>query len=327
MCAFTDHGSLKFRETAQVSTQYTNNSGYCIIYSYYILKTRMIKRKVTKAKIRNSADESNDSPLGFEATLWAAACKPSFAVLGRFSDERRRRLFAAGVVFALFGGAMAGPLEDGRAAYQRGDYGMAMRLLRSPRANHVAEAQRDMGLMYAQGQGVKQDFAQALIWFRKAADQGDDLAQFFLGVMYRDGNGVPKDDAKALAWYRKSADQGDSLAQFDIGSMYNHGEGVPKDAAQAAAWYRKAADQGSASAQSNLGAMYSEGDGVPKDDAQALIWFHKAADQGEAVALFNLGLANAKGAGVPQDSALAAVWYRKAADKGKYCPDQSWLLV
>ena len=129
---FTDHGTLKFRETAQAPTQYRNNSSYCIIFYYCIFKTGMIRRKVTKAKARNSADESNDSPLGFEPTLWAAACNPSFAVLGRFGDKRWRRLFAAGVVFALFDGAMAGPLEDGRAAYQRGDYGVAMRLLRSP---------------------------------------------------------------------------------------------------------------------------------------------------------------------------------------------------
>jgi TPR repeat protein len=73
--------------------------------------------------------------------------------------------------------------------------------------------------MYGQGQGVQQDFAQALIWFRKAAGQGDALAQYFLGVLYRDCNGVPQDKPQALAWYRKSADQGNALAQFDIGSM------------------------------------------------------------------------------------------------------------
>ena len=82
-----------------------------------------------------------------------------------------------------------------------------MRLLRSPGASSRADAQRWIGLTYRQGLGVRQDFAQALIWFRKAADQGDELAQFFLGVMYRDGNGVPQDKAQALVWYHKSADQ------------------------------------------------------------------------------------------------------------------------
>ena len=221
------------------------------------------------------------------------------------------------LAFALFGAATAGPLEDGAAAYAHGNYAAAMRLLRSPPANGSAEAQRDIGFMYAEGQGVQRDFAQARIWFSKAAGQGDELAQYFLAVMYRDGNGVPQDNSLALAWYRKSADQGDVLAQFDIGSMYRYGKGVPEDAAQAAAWYRKAADQGHALAQSNLGVLYSTGEGVPKDDAQALIWFRKAADQGEAVAQFNLGLAYEKGGdGVTQDSAQAAVWYRKAADKG-----------
>ena len=218
------------------------------------------------------------------------------------------------LAFALFGAATAGPLEDGAAAYAHGNYAAAMRLLRSPPANGSAEAQRDIGFMYAE---VRVCARLRPGWFSKAAGQGDELAQYFLAVMYRDGNGVPQDNSLALAWYRKSADQGDVLAQFDIGSMYRYGKGVPEDAAQAAAWYRKAADQGHALAQSNLGVLYSTGEGVPKDDAQALIWFRKAADQGEAVAQFNLGLAYEKGGdGVTQDSAQAAVWYRKAADKG-----------
>ena len=67
---------------------------------------------------------------------------------------------------------------------------------------------------------------------------------------------MPQDYAAAVSWYRKAADQGDANAQYNLGIMYDNGQGVPQDYAAAAAWYRKAADQGDARGQSNLGLMY-----------------------------------------------------------------------
>jgi clan AA aspartic protease (TIGR02281 family) len=55
-------------------------------------------------------------------------------------------------------------------------------------------------MMYAQGQGMAQDSAQALIWFRKAADQGNAFAQAALGWMYANGQGVPQDYVRAHMW-------------------------------------------------------------------------------------------------------------------------------
>ena len=83
---------------------------------------------------------------------------------------------------------------------------------------------------------------------RQAAEQGNATAQFSLGLMYADGEGVPKDDAEAVKWYRMSADQGYALAQFSLGFMYANGEGVPQDEAEVARWFRLAAEQGHAEA-------------------------------------------------------------------------------
>ena len=94
---------------------------------------------------------------------------------------------------------MAGPLEDGEAAYQRGDYETAVRLWRLSGDEGDVYAQFNLGLLYSSGQGVPQDYAHALIWFRKAADQGDARAQVYLGGMYRVGRGVRQDYAQAVA--------------------------------------------------------------------------------------------------------------------------------
>ena len=70
---------------------------------------------------------------------------------------------------------------------------------------------------------------------REAAEQGHADAQSNLGLMYAMGWGVPKDDVQAVAWYRKAAEQGNADAQSNLGRMYAKGEGVPQDYAQAVA--------------------------------------------------------------------------------------------
>ena len=49
--------------------------------------------------------------------------------------------------------------------------------------------------------------------------------------MYDQGVGVPQDAAEAVAWYRRAAEQGDARAQYNLGGMYRKGRGVPQDAA------------------------------------------------------------------------------------------------
>ena len=88
---------------------------------------------------------------------------------------------------------------------------------------------------------MAQDHAQAVVWYRKAADQGDALAQFDLGWMYDDGRGVAQDYAQALIWFRKAAEQGLTLAQFNLGWMYGQGQGVQQDYVRAHMWFNIAA--------------------------------------------------------------------------------------
>ena len=63
-------------------------------------------------------------------------------------------------------------------------------------------AQIQLGLTYLNGEGVPQDYAESVRWFRAAAEQGDQRAQVNLGYMYRDGLGIPQDPAEAVRWYR-----------------------------------------------------------------------------------------------------------------------------
>lgn len=71
------------------------------------------------------------------------------------------------------------------------------------------DAQYNLGVMYAIGQGVRQDYTQAVQWCRRAAEQGHAGAQFNLGVMYAEGRGVRQDLALAQEWFGKACQNGD----------------------------------------------------------------------------------------------------------------------
>lgn len=175
------------------------------------------------------------------------------------------------------------------------------------KATELPEAEMHIGLLYAQGHGVKQDYAQAANWYRKSGSVDADLA---LGSLYETGTGVKQDDAEALRWYRKAADAegaGDAQAQYRLGLLYERPKSL-QDYKQAATWYQRASQQGVAGAQLNLGMLYLSGKGVPADPAEAVQQFQMAANQGNGQAQYHLAECFATGAGVRADPSRAYQW-------------------
>ena len=99
---------------------------------------------------------------------------------------------------------------------------------------------------------------------------------------------MQKDAVQAVKWYRKAAEQGHQKAQYNLALAYATGEGVRKNSVQAVLWFRKAAKQGHAKAENWLGKMYATGQGVPRNNAQARKWYQLAAAHDDADGRFNL---------------------------------------
>ena len=133
------------------------------------------------------------------------------------------------------------PLEDGVAAYQRGDFASALRLFQRLAEHGDASAQCNLGVMYEQGRGVAQNYREAMKWFRLAAVQGNASAQSNLGVMYYKGQGIAQDYGEAMRWYRLAAEQRNPEAQFNLGVMYEEGRGMAQDRVRAHMWFNLAA--------------------------------------------------------------------------------------
>jgi len=149
----------------------------------------------------------------------------------------------------------------------------------------VSSAKYYLGFMYWHGQGVRQNYEEAVKWFRDSADSGhNDEAQYWLGNAFFSGQGVKQDNEIAEIWYRYSAEQGNAEAQYSLGGINLRGQGVPQNYDKALSWYRKAADQGHSGAETTIGDMYLNGTGVGKDQGEAVKWYTRAAQKGNPAA-------------------------------------------
>src|SRR5882724_10045570 len=112
-----------------------------------------------------------------------------------------RRLPFMIAALGLCGSAVAGPLEDGLAAVDHRDYGIALRFLTPLAESGNADAQINLANMYFDGNGVPLNYAESVKWYLLAADQGSADAQIALGFLYQYGDAVPLDYVQAHKWF------------------------------------------------------------------------------------------------------------------------------
>jgi TPR repeat protein len=199
----------------------------------------------------------------------------------------------------------------------------ALKWLNQAAGEGDARAQTELGDCYYYGDGVAENKAEGVRWYRMAAEQyrlaaeqGNAAAQSNLGICYSNGKGVAENKVEGVRWYRLAAEQGNADAQCYLGACCASGRGVAQNQAEAVRWYRLAAEQGHALAQYSLGACYYDGVGVAKNQAEAVRWYRLAAEQGDAGVQFILGLCYDNGEGVAQNKVEAVRWYRLAAEQG-----------
>ena len=109
--------------------------------------------------------------------------------------------------------------------------------LQSDAAAGDPSAMYQLGLRFTQGKGVRKDYGAAVMWFHRAAAEGQADAMLQLGVLHEaEGRGVPTDNSKAALWYGKAARLGQGSAMFYLGTLYWGGRGVKQDLVEAYKW-------------------------------------------------------------------------------------------
>lgn len=165
------------------------------------------------------------------------------------------------------------------------DQNDALNLLRASAVAGYSPAQTALASAYEQGFVLTQDTQQAIGWYKKAAEQGDWIAQFSLGRIYFLGGGtISRDTAMAKKWLElAAADERDSGAAFLLGLLNDDGQGTATNYKLAEKWYRQAAERGNPFAMEKLGLLLFKGvvaEPGPKNKEEAYIFFLAAAALG-----------------------------------------------
>jgi TPR repeat protein len=234
-------------------------------------------------------------------------------------DNNKKSVFAVFARGAAQGNLMA--MYNLGVNYANGigvaqDYAKAREWYEKAAALGHASAMYNLALLYEKALGVPQDYAKARELYERAVAAGNTDAMVNLGFFYENAQGVAQDHAKAREWYEKAAAANDAMGMYNLGQLYEKAQGVPQDYVKAREWYEKAAAASDASAMYNLAQLYEKARGVPQDYAKAREWYEKAAAFGHASAMYNLALLYEKALGVPQDFPKAREWYEKAAAGG-----------
>ena len=148
-----------------------------------------------------------------------------------------------------------------------------------------AGAQYELAFMYAEGRGVIKDLELALLWGRKAAEQGNVEAQFSVGkILIQSSN--EEDRAKAADYLQKASDAGNIQAVLLWATVLGRGQhGIGKDEARAESLLKPWAEKGNPDCQFVLAALYKFGETYADRREEAYLWMQRAADQGHPKAL------------------------------------------
>ena len=165
--------------------------------------------------------------------------KPMASEYGK--SAMRLLVFTGLLLVGALAGCATGPSTDamnsGQAAYERGDYVMAVKDLRIAADEGYPAAYTLMGHLYRDGLGVAQDGGEAARHYTRGAELGQCAAQLSLARMYHIGSRLGGNEILAERWYREAAVRGYPWAQFALASFYEKGVLVQADDVQAYFWF------------------------------------------------------------------------------------------
>ncbi|HWE98389.1 MAG TPA: hypothetical protein VG248_01175 [Caulobacteraceae bacterium] len=220
-------------------------------------------------------------------------------------------------LLALFGGA--GLRRAALRQDARGRRDVAFSLWRRLAERGDGDGCFQVASRYESGDGVIQDFAESVVWFRRAAEAGSVEAEAKLGEIYFFGRSTPQ----ALRGLDSVAGAANASG---LASLFPAGLNVERDFVQAAHWNGLAAEAGSLDAQIRFADQHLFGLGIPFDESAAGAWYLRAANGGAAAGSFGLGMLCANPGSPWADPEAAVRWLESAAAQG-HLGAQRWLAL
>lgn len=218
----------------------------------------------------------------------------------RLDVRRSRAAHLAGLLFSAcwlawsVGGAGIARADAGAEALARGHHATALRIWSPAAEAGDALAQNNLGYMHEHGKGVPQNYAEAMVWYRRAAEQKLPQAQHNVGLLYHEGYGVSVNHSEALRWFHQAAEQRLPESEYMIGLSHHQGKGVRADPAKALQWYLRSASNGYSAGQYMSSYLLLNGEAGPTKPLPAYVWATMALEQGyrEAGSIVDLAALN-----------------------------------
>ena len=191
----------------------------------------------------------------------------------------RTALMAAAMV--MIAAPAYADMATAQAAYADGDFTEALDLWRSEASAGNADAAWYVGNMYVDGLGIDEpDEEEAVIYYQLAIDQDHVEAQVSLGLLYAQGRGIDQDYHAAMDLLYAAALQDHAVAQVELANHFLYGVPglVEQSPGHAFEWYGLASLQGVVLAQYRLAEMNFQGIGAPQNMEEGLMWLSIARD-------------------------------------------------
>lgn len=153
--------------------------------------------------------------------------------------------------------------------------------LRHKAANGDPAAQYEVAHRFGLGEGIEQNYDEAVRWYMYAAAQGFAPAQYRLATYYERGRGVARNLKRAQVWYKRAAELGNVKAMHNLAVLSTTIDRENPDYKTALRWFREAAKRNLADSQFNLAVLYQGGVGVRQNNVEAYKWLSLAARQGD----------------------------------------------
>jgi len=206
-------------------------------------------------------------------------------------------------------------------AYSQLSIDTDIQILRAQSDEGNAEAKFFLGALYYSGQGVEQDFSEALKLFKESSNSGYTSATYNLGVIYAKGRGVDVDEDKAIKFYEKAAIGGLDRAQYVYATWLRDGKAIEKNEPLAMEFFKRSSLQNYGPGLLEVAKGYENGLSGRRDYREAVKLYRQARahDDGKDNytyynATYRLGLLYYKGLGVEQDKRKAIRFIREASD-------------
>jgi len=199
--------------------------------------------------------------------------------------------------------------DGGNRAFQRDPVEARRWYERSAKQGNLDAQFWLLGLDYSDGKAVRSRYLE----LSKAGHIGAMSAYANLCAEGADG---PQSFAEAMQWWKTAAEAGSAEGALNVAIMYLEGEGIAANGEEAVRWLRRAADQGSTQAAARLGPMAMMKRAGLSPGVDCTRWLQIAADAGDAPSMLNLGMVLFHGTGTQPDLLEAYKWFTLASERG-----------